>query len=279
MKIFDAISPLRHELSTYKRTHKRIGFVPTMGHLHAGHMSLIELAKVHSKVVVASLFVNPTQFAPGEDYDAYPRDFARDCELLQQAGVDVLFHPKVETMYPPGVVHACQVAVPTLNQDLCGGSRPHFFTAVATVVAKLFNIVMPDVAVFGEKDYQQLQVIRHMVTALSFPIDLIAGPTVRAEDGLALSSRNSYLSEEQRRIAPMLQETLREVIAKLDQGQRDFARLESQAREALVRAGFGLDYVSIRSRPDLQLPDFSHKDFIVLGAATLGETRLIDNAY
>lgn len=267
---------LRARIAAWKRDRLRVGFVPTMGNLHAGHHSLVSLARSRADRVVAGIFVNPTQFGPSEDYARYPRTPEADAKGLQEAGCDLLWQPAADTMYPFGIDHAVQLRVPGISDVLEGAHRPGHFDGVCTVVARLFNQVQPDVAAFGRKDYQQLAVIRHMVSDLSFPIELLAGETLREHDGLAMSSRNQYLSADERRIAPELYRSLQAMReARLAGGER--SGIEAEARARLERAGFDVDYVVIRTS-ELDEPD-RHRDgpLVALAAARLGRTRLIDN--
>ena len=275
MDTFTLQQPLRTRVREWRREGLRIGFVPTMGNLHAGHHSLVELARRHADRIVASVFVNPTQFGPNEDFTRYPRTPAQDAEGLAAAGCDALWLPTVDEMYPYGAAQAVAVRVPGVTEVLEGAHRPGHFDGVATVVARLFNQVQPDVAVFGRKDYQQLAVIRYMVADLAFPIEPVAAQTLRDADGLAMSSRNQYLSAEERGIAPMIYRTLR---AMRDATLAGSARadVEHAAIHALREAGFEPDYAVIR-RPDLTEPDGGSGAFVALIAARLGRTRLIDN--
>jgi pantoate--beta-alanine ligase len=251
-------------------------FVPTMGNLHAGHVSLVELAKTHGRPVVASIFVNPLQFGAGEDFERYPRTLAADCEKLEAAGCDLVFTPDVAEMYP--VPQAFIVQPPeTLANDLCGVFRPGHFSGVATVVLKLFNLVQPRVAVFGRKDFQQLMVIREMVQQLNLPIEIVGGDTLRETDGLALSSRNAYLGTAERQQAPQLQRELAAVVAAVLAGERDFDALTATASRRLKMAGWRVDYIALRDVTTLQPPTSDTTRLVVLGAAWLGNTRLIDN--
>lgn len=266
------------ELTAEWRHHgDHIALVPTMGSLHKGHLSLVDLAREHAERVVVSIFVNPTQFGEGEDFDEYPRTLDRDTRRLKNKPADVIFAPEVDTMYPFGLQMATRVSVPGLTENFCGASRPGHFDGVTTVVARLFAIVQPDVAVFGQKDYQQQLVIRHMAADLSLPIAIITGETVREDDGLAMSSRNSYLSDEERATAPKLYETLTWVGNELQNGQRNFEHLESEAANKLREAGFAVDYFAIRRAQNLEQPDRDCDDLVVLTAARLGSARLIDN--
>lgn len=249
-------------------------FVPTMGNLHEGHLSLVKQAAKTGRPVVVSIFVNPLQFGAGEDFERYPRTLDADCALLE-SHADVVFSPSLEEMYP--VEQQFFVTPPDdLANDLCGAFRPGHFRGVATVVLKLFNLVQPAAAFFGKKDYQQLALIRRMTAQFNLPIEIIGGETIRTDDGLALSSRNAYLSAAERREAPRLYQTLNAVKAQLESGRRDFASLEATGRFSLEAAGWKVDYVAIR-RPDLSRPVDSDTRLVVLGAARLGKTRLIDN--
>ncbi|MCS6786091.1 MAG: pantoate--beta-alanine ligase [Thiobacillaceae bacterium] len=249
-------------------------FVPTMGNLHEGHLALTRQARATGRPVVVSVFVNPLQFGPDEDYARYPRTLAADCALLEREGVELVFAPAVQELYPEPQRFMVQ---PPLADELCGAFRPGHFAGVCTVVLKLFNLVRPAVAVFGKKDYQQLFLIRAMVRQLNLPIDILAGETVRAADGLALSSRNAYLSPEQRAEAPRLYRVLQWIGARLAAGEADLAELEAAARQSLVAHDWQVDYVSIRSQATLLAPQPHERDLVVLAAARLGQTRLIDN--
>lgn len=256
---------------------ERIALVPTMGNLHAGHYALIKEARRHAQRVVASVFVNPTQFGPGEDFERYPRSLYEDQTGLAAAGCDLLFAPTVEVLYPYGIERSVTIQVPYLTEVLEGASRPGHFDGVATVVSRLFHRVQPDCAVFGAKDYQQLRVIEHLVADMGWPLQVIGAPTVRAADGLALSSRNQYLNEAQRVLAPRLYRSLQQLPVALRQG-RPAAEIEAELRAQLVDAGFQPDYLTLRRQCDLRPPAATEKkDLIVLAAARLGMTRLIDN--
>lgn len=272
----DSIETLRSTLALWRAAGARIAFVPTMGNLHAGHLQLIEVARAQADRTVASVFVNPLQFGPNEDFARYPRTPEADCAALEGAGADLAFLPGVDAMYPRPLATLTQVSVPVLSDMLEGAHRPGHFDGVTTVVARLFNLVQPDVAVFGEKDYQQLAVIRRMVADLGWPIAVIGVPTVREPDGLAMSSRNGYLTPGQRACAPRLAQTLNEVADQLRGGERDFDALERAAAQVLNAEGFRTDYVSIR-RPDLQPAAAGDTRLVILAAAHLGATRLIDN--
>jgi pantoate--beta-alanine ligase len=277
METLTTIAAVREQVRRWHREGQRIAFVPTMGNLHAGHLSLIEAARRHGDRFVASIFVNPMQFGPNEDFAHYPRTPAQDARMLEQAGCDLMFMPDVGEIYPHGAERGTRIEVPGLSSILCGEFRPGHFEGVATVVAKLFHIVEPDVAVFGEKDFQQLTVIRRMVADLCFALTIIAAPTVREPDGLAMSSRNQYLTAEERRQAPAIQRTLRAAVARLRAGERDFAAIERAGSEALELAGLTPDYFSVRRADDLGSPDPNTRHLVVLSAARLGRARLIDN--
>lgn len=271
MHIHSAIADLRSAL----KNRGRIVFVPTMGNLHAGHISLMEQARAHGDTVVASIFVNRLQFGPNEDFDKYPRTFADDCAKLAAAGVDVLFAPTEADLYPEPQEYV--VEPPAIQNVLDGEFRPGHFRGVATVVTKLFNIVRPDAALFGKKDYQQLMVIRNMTRQLAMPIAIVGGETVRAADGLALSSRNGYLSETERAEAPRLYRLLNEIRDAICQGEADTLKLEEKAIAELDAAGWKTDYVAIRQQADLAMPKGVNAPLVVLAASRLGTTRLIDN--
>jgi len=268
---------LAEQMAEWRAHGDHVALVPTMGNLHAGHLSLVELAREHAERVIVSIFVNPTQFGEGEDFENYPRTLELDTRRLKTASADMIFAPDVDTMYPFGLDKATTVSVPGLTENFCGATRPGHFDGVTTVVARLFAIVQPDVAVFGQKDYQQQLVIRRMAEDLSLPISIITGETVRDDDGLALSSRNSYLTEEERRSAPILYATLAGVGEELQSGRRNFSDLESEAGQRLREAGFEVDYLAIRRALNLEVPDRDCDDLVVLAAARLGAARLIDN--
>lgn len=272
MKIHHTISDLRAAL----KGAGRVAFVPTMGNLHEGHITLMRQAQAHGDTVVSSLFVNRLQFGPKEDFDTYPRTFDADCEKMAAVGVAHLFSPGEKEMYPTPQAYHVQPD-PAQADILEGEFRPGFFRGVATVVMKLFSIVQPQVAVFGKKDYQQLMIIRNMVREFALPIEIVPGETVRAEDGLALSSRNGYLSETERAEAPRLYRALDKVRQAILAGERDLARLEQGAMLELRASGWIPQYVAVRKQLDLQLPAAHDSGLVVLGAALLGSTRLIDN--
>lgn len=279
MNTVKTLRELRSAVTHARNAGKRIGFVPTMGNLHNGHATLVSKAAQQSDFVVTSIFVNPLQFGAGEDLDKYPRTLAADQEMLLQAGCNLLFAPTVEEMYPDGMTGQTRVSVPQLSEGLCGASRPGHFEGVATVVSKLFNMVQPDMAVFGQKDYQQLAVIRAMVHDLNMPIQIIGEPTVRAADGLALSSRNGYLTEEQRAIAPVLYRSLSQLAAAIKSGESDFARLRAEHIQQIEAAGLRMDYLEVRQGVHLRPATPEDRDIVILVAAYLGATRLIDNLH
>lgn len=272
MQVVHTVPALREALSGHAGT----VLVPTMGNLHAGHISLVELAQRHGHPVVASIFVNPLQFGAGEDFERYPHTLDTDCKKLAAAGCDIVFAPDVAEMYPvPQTFTACPPE--HLAQDLCGAFRPGHFTGVATVVLKLFNLVQPKVAVFGKKDFQQLHVIRELVRQFNLPIEIIAGATLREDSGLAMSSRNSYLSASERIQAAYLQHQLAAIVAAVRAGERDFETRCATASRHLKMAGWRVDYVALRDAATLQAPTSASRHLVVLGAAWLGSARLIDN--
>lgn len=277
MLCFRSIASLRRQVAAWRRDGDSIALVPTMGNLHAAHLSLISHAQRRAMRVVVSIFVNPLQFGPGEDYARYPRTPRQDQQNLANLGVDALFSPSVEEMYPRGLEVASWIDVPRLSGILCGAFRPGHFRGVATVVAKLFNLVQPDVAVFGEKDYQQLLIIQQMVADLNFPVKIESAPIVREADGLAMSSRNRYLSKEERAKAPRLYQALCAVREAILNGAQDFKALAQQQMIRLGEAGFKPDYFAIRRAKDLAEPGPDDRPLRILAAAWLGKTRLIDN--
>lgn len=270
------IAGLRSTLDAFRLKSQRIVVVPTMGNLHSGHIHLVEQARQHGDIVVCTIFVNPMQFGRNEDLDSYPRTLAADMEKLHAAGCDVLFSPSVNEIYPEGLDAHTLVSVPRVSARHCGASRPGHFDGVSTVVSKLFNLVQPQVALFGLKDYQQLMVIRKMVIDLCLPVQLVGVPTQREADGLALSSRNGYLTPEQRRIAPSLYQTLQEAREQVLQGVA-FAAVEATAAGRLTEAGFRPDYVHISHAETLDPAEPGDKRLVILAAAWMGSTRLIDN--
>lgn len=277
MNTVKTIRELRAAVAQARTEGKQIGFVPTMGNLHAGHCALVEKASQRSDFVVASIFVNPLQFGPSEDLDSYPRTLAADQQKLFDAGCQLLFTPDVEEMYPNGMEGQTRISVPGVSEGLCGASRPGHFEGVATVVTKLFHMVQPDLAIFGQKDFQQLAVIRALVRDLNMPIQIIGEPTVRAEDGLALSSRNGYLSAEQRAAAPALYRSLEQMAVAIHAGERDFAQLVAIAQQQQVAAGFRPDYLEVRESNSLRPATAEDRQLVILVAAFIGNTRLIDN--
>ncbi|BCX89277.1 pantoate--beta-alanine ligase [Methylomarinovum tepidoasis] len=276
MRRIDRITDLRACLEGWRRAGQRIALAPTMGNLHEGHLQLVDAARRCGDRVVVSIFVNPLQFGPGEDYDRYPRTLEADCAKLETRGADLVFAPSVAEIYPRSTAESTFVEVLGITEILCGASRPGHFRGVATVVAKLFNIVQPDVAVFGEKDYQQLQVIRRLVADLDFPVEIVGVPIVREADGLALSSRNGYLTPAERARAPLLYRSLCQARDAIAAGERDFTALCRRQLEYLQKAGFRPDYFEIR-RPDLGEAGPDDRPLVILAAAWLGRTRLIDN--
>ena len=277
MELISTREEIRDLHETWRHHGEHVALVPTMGNLHSGHLSLVELAREHAERVVVTVFVNPTQFGEGEDFEEYPRTMKRDTQRLRKLEADALFAPDVDTVYPFGIDKATLVSVPGLTRNFCGASRPGHFDGVTTVVARLFALVQPDVAIFGQKDYQQQLVIRHMTEDLSLPIRIITAPTVREPDGLAMSSRNQYLSEAERAVAPQLHAALDAIGMELQSGKRNFEGLEYDARAKLEAAGFVPDYVAIRRAENLELPDRDCDELVVLAAAHLGKARLIDN--
>jgi pantoate--beta-alanine ligase len=277
METVTTIAAVRDCVRRWRAEGRRIAFVPTMGNLHTGHVSLIEMARRHGDRFIASIFVNPMQFGPNEDFAHYPRTPTQDARMLAEAGCDLMFMPDVAEIYPHGSERATKVEVPGLSSTLDGEFRPGHFEGVATIVAKLFHIVEPDVAVFGEKDFQQLTIIRRMADDLCMPVTVVAAPTVRDPDGLAMSSRNQYLTDEERRKAPVIHQRLLRAVERLRSGDRDFAAIEREALEALVAGGFRPDYFAVRRSDDLSAPQTDTPHFVVLVAARLGRARLIDN--
>ncbi len=277
MQIVTTIQAVRAEVARWRAAGDRIVFVPTMGNLHAGHVSLIEAAKRHGERFVASIFVNPMQFGPNEDFNHYPRTPQRDSQMLSAAGCDLMFTPDVAEIYPNGAAAATRIEVPEISNILCGAFRPGHFEGVATVVAKLFHIVEPDTAIFGEKDYQQLAVIRRMVADLCLRVRIVGAPTVREADGLAMSSRNQYLTAEERALAPAIHQELRAAQAAIQGGARDFAALERAGAAALDALGFKTDYFAVRDALSLASASQTTREFVVLAASRLGRARLIDN--
>jgi pantoate--beta-alanine ligase len=277
MNTVKSVRELRAAVAQARAEGKQIAFVPTMGNLHAGHAALVAKAAQRADFVVASIFINPLQFGPSEDLDKYPRTLLADQEKLVEAGCQLLFTPDVEEMYPQGLDSQTRVTVTGVSAGLCGASRPGHFEGVATVVSKLFNMVQPDMAIFGQKDFQQLAVIRTLVRDLNMPIQIIGEPTVRAEDGLALSSRNGYLTTEQRAVAPLLYRQLQAMASAISAGERDYAQLIAQAQDEQRQAGFQPDYLEVREANSLRPATGEERQLVILVAAFIGATRLIDN--
>jgi pantoate--beta-alanine ligase len=275
MQIHAQVAALRAALNEARRQGKTIAFVPTMGNLHAGHISLMRQARAHADIVVASIFVNRLQFGPNEDFDKYPRTFEADCAQLRDAGVEVLFAPTEADLYPEPQTYA--VEPPEIQHMLEGECRPGHFRGVATVVMKLFQIVQPDTALFGKKDYQQLMVLRNMSRQFMLPISIIGGETVRADDGLALSSRNGYLSPAERAEAPRLQQCLQRIRQAIKNGNTDYPALCQQATDELDGHGWQTDYISVRRQQDLSPAGAGDTDLVIVAASRLGTPRLLDN--
>lgn len=271
LEVIADIASLRQRLAQ----ENSIAFVPTMGNLHAGHLHLVKLARERAQCVVVSIFVNPLQFGANEDLDNYPRTLAQDCALLTEAGADVVFTPSAAEMYP--AAQTMRITPPPIANELCGAARPGHFDGVATVVMKLFNIVQPQLAIFGRKDYQQLFIIRQLVRQFNLPIDILAGETQREANGLALSSRNGYLNPAQKLEAPRLARTLQLVVDNVRKGNHDYAAIEAQTSQYLTQLGWIVDYISIRSASTLLPASAEDEALVVLGAARQGQTRLIDN--
>ena len=277
METVTTVAGVRERVRAWKLAGERVAFVPTMGNLHLGHLSLIEAARHTGDRFVASLFVNPMQFGPNEDFAHYPRTPHEDERMLAQAGCNLMFMPDVAEIYPHGSERATRVEVPSLSRFLEGEFRPGHFEGVSTIVAKLFHIVEPDVAVFGEKDFQQLTVIRRMVADLCMPVEIVGAPTLRDADGLALSSRNQYLTANERARAPEIYKALQSAAARVRTGDADFASIERAGFHALEDAGFQPDYFSVRQAHDLNPATASARDLVILTAARIGKARLIDN--
>jgi pantoate--beta-alanine ligase len=277
MQVFHKISGLRDSLSGHRIQGQTIGFVPTMGNLHDGHLALIKQAKQSNDIVVCSIFVNALQFGLNEDWDKYPRTYDSDCEKLLSIGCDYLFFPDDKEMYPNGLDTQSRVICPTMTNVLCGASRPGHFEGVTTVVSKLFNIVQPDEAIFGIKDYQQLAVIRRMAEDLCMPVKITSAPIHRETDGLAMSSRNSYITQEERPKVTVLKQVLEHIASQIEAGNQDFATLESEAKAVLGNQGFKVDYVTISNSKTLQPATIDDTAITVLGAMFTESARLIDN--
>jgi len=277
MDTVTTVAAVREHVRRWHGEGRRVAFVPTMGNLHAGHVSLIEAARRHGDRFVASIFVNPMQFGPNEDYAQYPRTPTKDADMLTEAGCNLMFMPDIAEVYPNGSERATRVDVPSLSRVLDGEFRPGHFEGVSTIVATLFHIVEPDVAIFGEKDFQQLTIIRRMVADLCMPVEIVGAPTVRDGDGLAMSSRNQYLTSTERQVAPRIYQTLQVVANRLQAGDTEFSSIERTGVEALAKAGMKPDYFSVRRAQDLGAPSPDTKHLVVLTAARLGKARLIDN--
>lgn len=277
METVHRINSLRARIAVWRRAGESIALVPTMGNLHSGHLRLVEVGQSLAQRTVVSIFVNPMQFAPNEDFHSYPRTLEQDSHKLTTMNLDLLFVPNTVEIYPYGLEQITRVEVPSLSAILCGASRPTHFSGVATVVTKLLNIVQPDIALFGEKDWQQLVVIRRLGRELNLPVDIVAVPTVREADGLAMSSRNAYLSSEEREVAPTLYMTLQQAAERLTSGERNYSAIEAAAINTLQAAGLRPDYFAIRRADDLGEPRREDGELRILAAAWLGSTRLIDN--
>lgn len=270
------IAQIREQVRLWKRQGETVAFVPTMGNLHLGHITLVKEAANRADHVVVSIFVNPMQFGKNEDLDAYPRTLDADKTALVEAGVELLFTPTPETMYPKGMEKQTFVAVPKISDELCGASRPGHFRGVATIVCKLFNIVQPDIALFGNKDFQQLMVIKTMVEDLSLPVDVIGVDTIREQTGLAMSSRNGYLTTEQKQQAAKLKQTMDEMADAIQRGEA-IPNVVQVAESKLMQAGFKTDYLAVRNANDLHEVSAQDSELVILAAAYMGTTRLIDN--
>lgn len=277
MDVINDKEELLEQLDAWRQHGEHIALVPTMGNLHPGHASLCDLAREHAERVIVTVYVNPTQFGEDEDFNDYPRTIERDTMRLRKIGADILYIPSDETVYPFGHDCATIVSVPGLTENFCGASRPGHFDGVTTVVARFFAIVQPDVAVFGQKDYQQQLVIRYMTEDLGLPIKIITAPTVREDDGLAMSSRNQYLSDEDRKIAPLLHQIIDQIGAELESGNREYEKLEAGGNKDLEDAGFKIDYLAIRRAENLTAPNRASDELVVIAAVYLGGARLIDN--
>lgn len=277
MRVFHTVSGLREALKADRLNGLRIGFVPTMGNLHDGHLALVKQARSSCDIVVCSIFVNALQFGLNEDWDKYPRTYQQDCDKLRDTGCDYLFHPDDTEMYPNGLDTQSRVICPTMTDVLCGASRPGHFEGVTTVVSKLFNIVQPDEAVFGIKDYQQLAVIRRMAEDLCMPVEITAAPIHREADGLAMSSRNAYITEEERPGVVVLKESLEWIARQIEGGARNFSELEEAAVERIAQAGFKADYITVSNSKTLDPAAEDDLEITILGAMFTSGARLIDN--
>ncbi len=277
MRVIKTITELRDTIKTYKNTNRCVGLVPTMGNLHSGHLDLVTKASTRSDCTVVSIFVNPTQFDKADDLKAYPRTMEEDLSKLEKAGVDVVFCPEPKEMYPHGGL-VTEVDVPKVSNLHEGAARPGHFLGVATVVCKLFNIVSPDLAIFGQKDFQQLSLIRQMVADLDMPIEIIGAPTIREDDGLAMSSRNSRLSSEQRKLAPEIYKALKKLEKRVVEGHfDDYVNAQNEVIKDLTELGFRPDYILVCNARTLQTASKADRNLVILAAAYLGKVRLIDN--
>jgi pantoate--beta-alanine ligase len=277
MQVFHSVNGLRDILRKHRKTNQTIGFVPTMGNLHDGHLALIKQAKQSNDIVVCSIFVNALQFGLNEDWDKYPRTYESDCIRLDQIGCDYLFYPEDGEMYPNGLDTQSRVICPTMTDVLCGASRPGHFEGVTTVVSKLFNIVQPDEAIFGIKDYQQLAVIKRMTEDLCLPVKIISAPIHREPDGLAMSSRNSYITKQERPKVKVLKQVLELIAKQIKAGNLDFIKLELEAKKRIIAEGFKADYVTISNSKTLQPAVVDDRQITILGAMYTASARLIDN--
>lgn len=277
MQVFHTVNGLREILRKHRNSGQKIGFVPTMGNLHDGHLALIKQAKQTNDIVVCSIFVNALQFGLNEDWDKYPRTYDSDCEKLDQEGCDYLFYPEDSEMYPNGLDTQSRVICPTMTDVLCGASRPGHFEGVTTVVSKLFNIVQPDEAIFGIKDYQQLAVIKRMTEDLCLPVKIISAPIHREADGLAMSSRNSYINEDERPKVKVLKQALELIAEQIKAGDLEFTQLEMEAKKRIESEGFKADYVTISNRKTLEPAAVDDREITILGAMYTASARLIDN--
>ncbi|MAD91947.1 MAG: pantoate--beta-alanine ligase [Gammaproteobacteria bacterium] len=278
MKVVKNRLELEEKLNEWRQNNEYIALVATMGNLHKGHSSLVEIANKYASKVIVSIFVNPMQFGKNEDFDKYPRNLDDDIEHLNKTSTDLIFAPSKETIYPHGLEEATSISVPIISKQFCGKSRPGHFDGVTSVVARLFIMVQPNISVFGEKDFQQQLIIRHMSSDLNLPVKIITGKTIREHDGLAMSSRNQYLNDYERQNASFLYQSLMQAGEKLKKGDKDFKALEKDSIKSLKSAGFSVEYFSIRHLHDLGVPSSNCKEFVILTAAKLGLTRLIDNA-
>ncbi|NKF49537.1 pantoate--beta-alanine ligase [Shewanella sp. WXL01] len=276
MKTISSIQDIRQQVSQWKQQGKKVAFVPTMGNLHQGHLTLVKNAKQQADVVVVSIFVNPMQFGQNEDFDGYPRTYEQDSKALIEVGADLLFMPTPDIIYPKGLDKQTFIEVPEIGDEFCGATRPGHFRGVATVVNKLFNIVQPDVALFGRKDFQQLLIIKTMVEDLSMPIEIIGIDTIREPSGLAMSSRNGYLTADEKQRAAKLKQAMDYIAQGLQQGE-ELANVRQHAIEMIEQVGFKLDYIEVRSAVTLKPANAGDKQLVILAAAYLGKARLIDN--